>query len=130
MTATLRHLRMADPLMPRAPRDFPAGKKMPLMRPPRHVWALALAVLAFQSCVSAPTSPGVSKEAERWRLEAQNTTVVRDDWGIAHVHGKSDRDAVFGMMYAQAEDDFNRVEMNYINALGRLSEAEGEKALY
>src|ERR1700685_2579992 len=62
-----------------------------LMTPPRHVRALALTVLAFQSCVTAPTSPGPSKEAERWRLEAQNTTIVRDDWGIAHVHGKSDR---------------------------------------
>jgi len=104
---------------------------MHLMSPLTRVWVLALSVLAIQGCVvTAPTAPAPSKEVERWRLEAQNTTIVRDDWGIAHVHGKSDRAAVFGMMYAQAEDDFNRVESNYINALGRLSEAEGEKALY
>jgi acyl-homoserine-lactone acylase len=85
----------------------------------------------LQACVF-PASPvsGSSDAVERWRIEAQNATIVRDDWGIAHIHGKSDRDAVFGMIYAQAEDDFNRVETNYINALGRLSEAEGEKALY
>ena len=53
-------------------------------------------------------------------------TIVRDDWGIAHIYGKTDADAVFGMVYAQAEDDFNRVETNYINAMGRLAEAEGE----
>ena len=46
------------------------------------------------------------------------------------MHGKSDPDAVFGMIYAQAEDDFNRVETNYINALGRLAEAEGESKIY
>ncbi len=65
-------------------------------------------------------------EAARWEQEARNTTIVRDDWGIAHVYGKTDADAVFGMVYAQAEDDFNRVETNYINAMGRLAEAEGE----
>jgi len=53
-------------------------------------------------------------------------TIVRDDWGIAHVYGKSDADAVFGAIYAQAEDDFNRVETNYMTSLGRTAEAEGE----
>ena len=51
-------------------------------------------------------------EAARWHREAQAVTITRDDWGIAHVHGKTDADAVFGMAYAQAEDDFNRVETN------------------
>jgi acyl-homoserine-lactone acylase len=92
---------------------------------------LSAAVLALQACVSAaPSASGSGGAVERWRIEAQNTTIVRDDWGIAHIHGKSDRDAVFGMIYAQAEDDFPRIETNYINALGRLSEAAGDKALY
>jgi acyl-homoserine-lactone acylase len=56
--------------------------------------------------------------------------IVRDDWGVAHISGRSDADAVFGMIYAQAEDDFNRIEMNYLTSLGRLAEAEGEKALW
>ncbi|WP_433974364.1 penicillin acylase family protein [Tunturiibacter lichenicola] len=50
--------------------------------------------------------------------------------GIAHIYGKTDADAVFGMEYAQAEDDFNRVETNYINAMGRLAETEGESRIY
>jgi len=66
----------------------------------------------------------------RWQRHAQAVTIIRDDWGIAHVYGKTDADAVFGMEYAQAEDDFNRVETNYLNALGRLAEAEGESAIY
>lgn len=70
------------------------------------------------------------EEKARWEQEAQRVTITRDDWGIAHVHGKSDADAVFGMIYAQAEDDFNRVETNYINAMGRLAEAEGESKIY
>src|SRR5262245_35271915 len=66
----------------------------------------------------------------RWQKQAQNVTIVRDTWGIAHIYGKTDADAVFGMIYAQAEDDFNRVETNYINAMGRLAEAEGESKVY
>ena len=69
-------------------------------------------------------------EIDRWKQEAANVTITRDDWGIAHIHGKTDADAVFGTEYAQAEDDFNRVETNYINAMGRLAEAEGESKIY
>jgi len=62
--------------------------------------------------------------------EAAHVTITRDDWGIAHVKGTTDADAVFGMIYAQAEDDFNRVETNYLTNLGRLAEAQGESALW
>ena len=75
--------------------------------------------------------PGCSKPGNRaLGEEARDVTVIRDNWGIAHVYGKTDADAVFGMEYAQAEDDFNRVETNYINAMGRLAETEGESQIY
>lgn len=73
---------------------------------------------------------GACGQQVRWKAEANSVTITRDDWGIAHVHGKTDADAVFGMIYAQCEDDFNRVEMNYLTSLGRTAEAEGDKALY
>jgi acyl-homoserine-lactone acylase len=69
-------------------------------------------------------------EIARWKREALRVSIIRDDWGIAHAYGKTDADAVFGMEYAQAEDDFNRIETNYINAMGRLAEAEGESGIY
>src|SRR5438270_2095824 len=69
-------------------------------------------------------------DVARWEREARNVTIIRDDWGIAHVYGKTDADAVFGMEYAQAEDDFNRIETNYLNALGRLREAAGPAAIF
>src|ERR1043165_4318795 len=78
----------------------------------------------------ALTANAQSPELQRWQQHARNVTITRDDWGIAHVRGKSDADAVFGMIYAQAEDDFNRVEMNYINSMGRLAEIEGESAIW
>ena len=69
-------------------------------------------------------------DVARWERQARDVTIIRDDWGIAHVYGRTDADAVFGAEYSQAEDDFNRIETNYLSALGRLSEAEGERALY
>jgi len=86
-----------------------------------------LAVLALLCAVPALAG---DPEAGRWQRAAQSSTITRDDWGIAHVHGRTDADAVFAMMYAQAEDDFARVEENHLAALGRLAEARGEAALY
>ncbi|HVI57049.1 MAG TPA: penicillin acylase family protein [Luteibacter sp.] len=88
-------------------------------------FALAAWLVAF-----AVPSAHASDDATRQRHEAQAVTIERDDWGIAHVHGHTDAEAVFGMAYAQAEDDFNRIETNYLTSLGRLAEAEGESALW
>ncbi len=89
-----------------------------------------LLVLTLSASSAACAAKPASDEAARWEQRAQSVTITRDDWGIAHVNGKTDADAVFGMIYAQAEDDFNRVETNYINSMGRLAEAEGEKEIY
>ena len=72
----------------------------------------------------------LSAQPAQWKKQAARVTIMRDQWGIAHVYGKTDADAVFGMVYAQAEDDFNRVETNYITAMGRTAEVEGEGALW
>jgi acyl-homoserine-lactone acylase len=77
-----------------------------------------------------PHAAAASSERARMRAQARRVTILRDKWGIPHVFGKTDADAVFGTLYAQAEDDFNRVELNYINALGRLAEVEGEKEIW
>src|SRR5262245_28806598 len=86
---------------------------------------------AFTLTLLAGTAFAASRsELARWERHARDVTITRDDWGIAHVHGKTDADAVFGMLYAQAEDDFPRVETNYLNALGRLAEAEGDSVVF
>src|SRR5258707_879768 len=94
----------------------------------RYMKQLVLLLAAVSAAVAF--QGGGAAEAARLQQEAGNVTIVRDDWGIAHVFGKTDADAVFGMMYTQAEDDFNRVETNYLNAMGRLAEAEGESKIY
>jgi len=70
------------------------------------------------------------EEINRWEKQAKQVTIIRDNWGIPHIYGKTDANAVFGLLYAQCEDDFRRVEMNYIEKLGRMSEVQGEKSLH
>ena len=86
----------------------------------------ATAFLPLLVLLTAATPPDLA----RWQAQAERVTITRDDWGIAHVNGPTDADAVFGMIYAQAEDDFPRIEANYLTALGRTAEAEGESALW
>ncbi|PIF01071.1 MAG: acylase [Maribacter sp.] len=85
--------------------------------------------LLFLGLYACDTEESVTGLA-RWEAQADNITIIRDDFGVPHIYGKTDADAVFGLLYAQCEDDFNRVEQNYIWATGRLAEIEGEKALY
>ena len=89
-----------------------------------------LALLLALAGVSWTPQAAADKDVTSWEKQAQRITITRDDWGIPHVTGKTDADAVFGVMYVQAEDDFNRVETNYLNSMGRLAEAEGEGEIY
>lgn len=90
---------------------------------------LVLAALAQWACAQ-PKSDAPPPAVGALATRAQRVTITRDDWGIPHVSAKTDADVVFGVMYAQAEDDFNRVETNLINAMGRLAEAEGEQEIF
>ncbi len=84
---------------------------------------LALFAAPFLLAAAPGVTPGPTAQGAR-------VTIVRDDWGIAHISAPTDADAVFGMIYAQAEDDFPRIEANYLTALGRTAEAEGEGTLW
>ncbi|WP_339836681.1 acylase [uncultured Maribacter sp.] len=86
-----------------------------------------LAFVLIMACKAENTKAPV---VEKWETQAANIEIIRDDYGVPHIYGKTDADAVFGLLYAQCEDDFNRVEQNYIWAIGRLAELEGEEALY
>lgn len=90
---------------------------------------LLLLVVLASACTS-PVSKDDGSGLAAWRQRAAGITIIRDDWGVPHIYGRTDADVVFGLMYAQAEDDFNRVETNYLLSLGRLAEAEGEAEIW
>src|SRR6187551_3992375 len=92
--------------------------------------AIAAIILSLAVATAVRAQEPSASDIARWESQAKNITIIRDNWGIAHVYGKSDADAVFGMEFAQAEDDFNRIETNYIVALGRQAESEGDTAIW
>jgi acyl-homoserine lactone acylase PvdQ len=69
-------------------------------------------------------------EVARYKAQAQKVTITTDDWGIPHIYGRTDADAVFGLMYTQCEQNFSRVERNYLEVFGRLAEIDGERQIY
>ena len=96
-------------------------KKMPMLVP------VVCLLLVGLSCAPQRVE---NPEVDGWQARAERVTIIRDEWGIPHVYGKTDADAVFGTIYAQAEDDFHRIEVNFLNAMGRLAEAEGKSEIY
>src|SRR5690606_42005468 len=86
---------------------------------------VAFLCLLLLSCTEKRLS-----EIEAWQAQTKEITIIRDDFGVPHIYGKTDADSVFGLLYAQCEDDFNHLEQNYIWATGRLDEVEGEEVLY
>jgi len=74
--------------------------------------------------------PAENKEMNNLTAQASRVTIIRDNWGVPHIYGKTDADVVFGLMYAQCEESFERVERNYLQVLGRMAEIEGKAYLY
>jgi acyl-homoserine lactone acylase PvdQ len=92
----------------------------------RNLTTLLLSLSFFCTACSSKIDP----QADQWEKQAQNVTIIRDEYGVAHIYGKTDADCVFGLMYAQCEDDFRRVEDNYITMLGRSAEQKGKEGIY
>ena len=92
----------------------------------RKIISAALLLIPF--CCAAQSFTEI--EIARFENEAKAVTIIRDNWGIPHIYGKTDADAVFGLMYAECEENFKGIERNYLYQLGRQSEAEGESKLY
>jgi acyl-homoserine-lactone acylase len=93
----------------------------------RRLILLLLLAGTAAGCAAAPTP---DTEIVRWQARAANVTIIRDDWGVPHIYAPTDADAVFGLMYAQAGDDFPRFEENFLNSQGRMAEAVGESAIW
>src|SRR5471030_2224018 len=89
---------------------------------------LIFALLCFPMFLTAQRF--TPHEVSRFNVEARAVTIIRDNWGIPHIYGETDADAVFGLMYSECEDNFKGIEQNYLYQLGKQAEADGEKSLY
>jgi acyl-homoserine-lactone acylase len=99
-------------------------------RPPLPLIGFLFSLLILLNGLSVRAQSFTSAEIARWQKQAKQVTITRDTWGVPHIYGKTDADVVFGLLFTQCEDDFGRLEDNYITSTGRLAEVEGESAVY
>ena len=98
-----------------------------IMKPLHNICFICL----LMSCSFISNAQTITaSEIARWEQHAKQVTIIRDEWGIAHVYGKTDADAVFGLMYAQSEENVGQIELNYLEMLGRTAEVKGASAIY
>ena len=71
-------------------------------------------VILLTSTLISKAQKYSASEIARWEKHAKQVNIIRDEWGIAHVYGKTDADAVFGLMYAQSEENVGQIELNYL----------------
>jgi acyl-homoserine-lactone acylase len=90
----------------------------------KSVSLLALFLWASATLLAQTTRPGLNPATL-----ARNVTIYRDNFGVPHIFGQTDASVVFGLMYAQCEDNFWQLETDLIRGLGRQAELEGERGL-
>jgi penicillin amidase/acyl-homoserine-lactone acylase len=88
--------------------------------------ALIPAVLLATSCATAPLVEHRSAILEK--AKAYDVEILRDTWGVPHLFGKRDVDAVYGLAWAHAEDDFRTIEDILTATRGKLARAKGADA--
>jgi len=69
------------------------------------------------------------QEIKRAVTLAKSVTIIRDNYGVPHIYGKTDASVVFGLMYSQCEDNFKGIERNYLYQFGKQTEVDGESSL-
>ncbi len=88
------------------------------------------AVLALVPATGDGASPdSLEASLERARAMARVVTITRDAYGVPHVHAPTDAAAVFGGVYARAEDEMARIEAGHAPAIGLASVMSGSAGL-
>jgi acyl-homoserine-lactone acylase len=94
-------------------------------------WALGLTLVMalvglFWEPLLADTS--IAPPSRKYDIE-----IVRDEFGVPHINGKTDADAAYGLAYAHSEDDFGTIEDVIAMTRGRygaIAGADGAKVDY
>jgi len=76
--------------------------------------------------LQTPCSPAPDAQLIRDIAATYDARVIRDEWGVPHVFGKTDADASFGFGYAHAEDDWETIQDVVIAARGMSSQYKGK----
>lgn len=88
---------------------------------------IVLMTTAF-GCARLPQTPPL--DLDRWTRAARerDVRILRDEFGVPHIYGKTDADVAFGLAYAHSEDDFETIQKVILSTRGRLAAVDGFEA--
>ena len=98
------------------------------------IGAIVLVGLATLALLCAILSDRLGRPAEPdpalliARAARYDVRIVRDDYGVPHVFGKTDADVGFGLGFAHSEDDFATIQDVALATRGELAASEGVAA--
>ncbi len=95
----------------------------------RGGWTLLVLVIAgfvalatWEPFFAHPTQQPTGAGERQYRAE-----IIRDDFGVPHIYGKTDADVAFGVAIAQAEDDFFTLQDVAAMSRGRYGAITGQE---
>ena len=99
----------------------------------RRIGKGLLGLIALLLVVSLFWEPFAAKRYAPPPEHRYDTRIVRDEFGVPHIFGKTDADTAYGLAYAHSEDDFTNIEDVVAMTRGRygaLVGSEGAKIDY
>ncbi len=85
-----------------------------------------VAVLVLAVTVLATWEPFFASAATPANGRKYTAEIIRDDFGVPHIYGKTDADTAYGVAVAHAEDDFFTLQDVVAMARGRYGAIAGE----
>jgi len=61
------------------------------------------------------------------QINPNNIEIVRDNYGVPHIYGKTDAEVAYGLAWSHSEDDFKTIQQGYLAGNGLLSKHIGIK---
>ena len=80
---------------------------------------VSLAVLGAVAVAGLVWEPLSASDQAAPAKRAYDVEIVRDEFGVPHINGKTDADAAYGLAFAHSEDDFSTIQEVVSMARGR-----------
>ena len=88
----------------------------------------ALGIVALAAIIGLMVwEPFVARPAAPITGRAYKAEIIRDEWGVPHIYGKTDADVAYGVARAHAEDDFFTLQDVVAMTRGRYGAIKGEE---
>jgi acyl-homoserine lactone acylase PvdQ len=98
---------------------YPTNKKTEIFHKMKstllQIKTLKSLILLFLIPIGVMAQTFYDEEIKLWKQHVKLVRIIRDNWGVPHIYGKTDANSVFGLMYSQCEDNYWQLEETFIS---------------